>query len=48
VDRTDVLTQPGANAPRLIGISLGCPLSPLMGALYLKPMDDAMDDAMAK
>ena len=24
------------------GISLGCPLSPLMGALYLKPMDDAM------
>ena len=24
------------------GISLGCPLSPLMGALYLKPMDDAV------
>lgn len=24
------------------GISLGCPLSPLMGALYLKPLDDAM------
>ena len=26
------------------GISLGCPLSPLMGALYLKPLDDAMAD----
>jgi len=25
------------------GISLGCPLSPLMGALYLKPLDDAME-----
>ncbi|MEN8220412.1 MAG: reverse transcriptase domain-containing protein [Pseudomonadota bacterium] len=24
------------------GISLGCLLSPLMGALYLKPLDDAM------
>jgi hypothetical protein len=24
------------------GISLGCPLSPLMGALFLKPLDDAM------
>ncbi|MDM8517953.1 reverse transcriptase domain-containing protein [Desulfobacterales bacterium HSG16] len=24
------------------GISLGCPLSPLMGALYLKPLDDAV------
>ena len=24
------------------GISLGCPLSPLMGALYLKPLDDVM------
>ena len=26
------------------GISLGCPLSPLMGALYLKPLDDSMDE----
>ncbi|NES69413.1 MAG: hypothetical protein F6K24_31400 [Okeania sp. SIO2D1] len=26
------------------GISLGCPLSPLMGALFLKPLDDAMAD----
>ena len=26
------------------GISLGCPLSPLMAALYLKPIDDAMDE----
>ncbi|MDM8515627.1 reverse transcriptase domain-containing protein [Desulfobacterales bacterium HSG16] len=25
------------------GISLGCPLSPLMGALYLKPLDDLME-----
>ena len=24
------------------GISLGCPLSPLMAALYLKPLDDAL------
>jgi len=24
------------------GISLGCPFSPLMGALYLKPLDDRM------
>lgn len=24
------------------GISLGCPLSPLMGALYLKPLDNRM------
>lgn len=24
------------------GISRGCPLSPLMGALYLKPLDDAV------
>jgi RNA-directed DNA polymerase len=27
------------------GISLGCPLSPLMAALFLKPMDDAMQDS---
>ena len=26
----------------LHGLSLGCPLSPLMGALFLKPLDDAM------
>ncbi|NEP14914.1 MAG: hypothetical protein F6K14_33005 [Symploca sp. SIO2C1] len=26
----------------LQGISLGCPLSPLMGALYLKPLDDRL------
>ncbi|MGR3317917.1 MAG: reverse transcriptase domain-containing protein [Candidatus Anammoxibacter sp.] len=25
------------------GISLGCPLSPLMSALYLKPLDDCME-----
>ena len=25
------------------GISLGCPLSPWMGALYLKPLDDLME-----
>ena len=25
------------------GISAGCPLSPLMGALYLKPLDDQME-----
>lgn len=25
------------------GISLGCPLSPLMGAFYLKPLDDSME-----
>ncbi|NEQ71511.1 MAG: hypothetical protein F6K21_39735 [Symploca sp. SIO2D2] len=28
----------------LQGISLGCPLSPLMGALYLKPLDDKMGE----
>ncbi|MBU1137692.1 MAG: reverse transcriptase/maturase family protein [Proteobacteria bacterium] len=27
------------------GISLGCPLSPLMAALFLKPLDDAMQDS---
>jgi RNA-directed DNA polymerase len=26
-----------------LGISLGCPLSPLMGALYLKMLDDRME-----
>ncbi len=26
------------------GISLGCPLSPLMAALYLKPLDDRMEE----
>ena len=27
------------------GISLGCPLSPLMGALYLLPLDEAMEQS---
>lgn len=27
------------------GIGRGCPLSPLFGALYLKPLDDAMEQA---
>lgn len=27
------------------GISLGCPLSPLMAALFLKPLDDAMKES---
>jgi len=27
------------------GISLGCPLSPLMGALYLRPLDKAMEES---
>jgi RNA-directed DNA polymerase len=27
------------------GISLGCPISPLMGAVYLKPLDDALTHA---
>lgn len=26
------------------GISLGCPLSPLMGGLYLKPLNDKMTE----
>ncbi len=25
------------------GISLGCPLSPLIATIYLKPLDDAME-----
>jgi len=29
------------------GISLGCPLSPLMGALYLTPLDRAMEEERA-
>ena len=28
-----------------VGIPQGCPLSPLMGALYLKPVDEAMAEA---
>ena len=28
------------------GISLGCPLSPLMGALYLKPLDELMSKSV--
>ncbi len=27
---------------QVIGLPKGCPLSPLIGALYLKPLDDAM------
>ncbi|HDN26868.1 MAG TPA: hypothetical protein ENG03_07190 [Thioploca sp.] len=27
-----------------LGISLGTPLSPLMGGVYLKPLDDAMTE----
>lgn len=32
----------GAVRGRHAGIALGCPLSPLMGALYLKPFDEAV------
>ena len=34
--------EDGVYEVRLRGISLGCPLSPLMGALYLKRLDDCM------
>jgi hypothetical protein len=37
-----VVNQGGWWRPITQGISLGCPLSPLMGALYLKPLDDRM------
>jgi RNA-directed DNA polymerase len=32
----------GVYETKTLGISLGCSLSPLMGALYLKPLDDRM------
>ena len=36
------LQQTIATLAKEKGISLGCPLSPLMAALYLKPLDDAL------
>jgi RNA-directed DNA polymerase len=36
------ITRGGYYAERRKGISLGCPISPLMGALYLSPLDQAM------
>jgi len=35
----------GRHEDVIVGIPLGCPLSPLMGALYLKPVDDAMAES---
>jgi hypothetical protein len=37
-----VVAEDGVYEEITKGISLGCPLSPLMGALFLKPLDDLM------
>jgi RNA-directed DNA polymerase len=39
---TRVVSNGGVYTALTRGIALGCPLSPLMGALYLKPLDDRM------
>ncbi len=39
---TRVVSDGGLYTAITRGIALGCPLSPLMGALYLKPLDDRM------
>ena len=39
---TRVVSDGGVYTAIERGIALGCPLSPLMGALYLKPLDDRM------
>ena len=38
-----VIVEDGVYTAIKKGISLGCPLSPLMGALFLKPLDDALE-----
>lgn len=38
------VSKGGVYVDILQGISLGCSLSPLMGALYLKPLDDEMSN----